>query len=145
MELSEQTLRGLLAKTADIFAWDDSNRESSAGEHGDTTDDSADSEAESHDNSIPEAMQEQKFIVRFCKDMRCHTESILDLAFSLDQALEYADLATTVNRTPRTVVFTVSDPAQVYVSNILDKFPNETQNLSGAWAKRIGKGIRAFD
>jgi hypothetical protein len=73
--------------------------------------------------------------MQFRKDMCCYTESLSDLAVSLDQTLDYAEVLTREDKLPRASSFTVSDPAQVYVSNLLDKFPNADPKL----VKRLGQ------
>lgn len=73
--------------------------------------------------------------MQFCKDLSCHTESLSDLAVSLDQTLDYAEMLTKEDKLPIASSFTVSDPAQVYVSNLLDKFPNADPKL----VKRLGQ------
>jgi hypothetical protein len=122
-------LRGLLEKAGEIIEEHGSNTTSSASEEsGDSSDDSD----ESNGNRLSsEKHPSRNWVVQLCKDMHCHTTSLMDLVFSIEQTLKYADLSSKRIHVPPADSFRVSDPAQVYVSNILDKFPQADLSLVG--------------
>jgi hypothetical protein len=125
----------LLAKTVDIIAEDGIDVDLSSSEEGGDSDESSSSENKHLHPTELNLAHDQKYFMQFYKDMRSHTQNLSDLAFSLDQTLDCVDVFTREDKIPKGGSFKVSDPAQVYVSNVLDKFPNADPKL----VKRLGQ------